>query len=191
MTRSLRTARFLIAAIAVAALALVLPAAAPAQAAGLRNCVDVTGRAAGLAACYEDVWANGVQRRMTFSNQRFSGATASGNLDPFYVLAPQTGTPQGTLPFLHDHVVGDVPSQNHGDYSVALHGYFVLCRAQGIGTGCVPTMTSIPGFGTIPFAKTVNGQMLTSVELIESAASAGLITLFDTGGVIVGTISGN
>ena len=187
MTRSLRTTRVLIAAIAVAALALVLPAATAVQAAGLRNCVDVTGPAA----CYEIVWANGVQHRMTFSNQLFSGAPASGNLDPFYVLAPQTATPQGTLPFLHDHVVGDVPSQNHGDYSVALHGYFVLCRTQGIGTGCVPTMTSIPGFGTIPFAKTVNGQMLTSVELIESAASAGLITLFDTGGVIVGTISGN
>ena len=58
-------------------------------------------------------------------------------------------------------------------------------------TGCVPTLTPIPGFGTIPFAKTVNGQMLTTVEPIESAANAGLVTLFDTGGVIVGTISGN
>jgi hypothetical protein len=175
-------------AIAVAALALVLPAAAPAQAAGLRNCVDVTGPAA----CYEIVWANGVQDRMTFSNQHFSGAPASGNLDPFYVLAPQTGTPQGTAPFLHDHVVGEVPSQNHGNYSVQLHSYFVMCSGQGLATGgCVPTWTPIQGFGTVPFARTVNGQMLTTVEPIESAANAGLITLFDTGGVIVGTISGN
>ena len=187
MTRSLGTARVLIAAIAVAALALVLPAATAVQAAGLRNCVDVTGPAA----CYEIVWANGVQHRMTFSNQHFSGAPASGNLDPFYVLAPQTGTPQGTAPFLHDHVVGDTPSQNHGDYSVKLHSFFVFCSAQGLAGGCVPTWTPIQGFGTVPFARTVNGQMLTTVEPIESAANAGLVTLFDTGGVIVGTISGN
>ena len=30
-------------------------------------------------------------------------------------MAPQSGTPQGTVPFLHDHVIGDVRSQNHGD----------------------------------------------------------------------------
>jgi len=53
----------------------------------------------------------------------------------------------------------------------------------------VPTMTSIPGLGTVPFAKTVNGQMLTSVEPIESPANAGLLTLFDTGGVFVATIN--
>jgi len=82
-----------------------------------------------------------------------------------------------------------VPPQNHGDYSVHWHGFFVLCSAQGISSGgCVPTMTSIPGLGTVPFAKTVNGQMLTSVEPIESPANAGLLTLFDTGGVFIATI---
>jgi hypothetical protein len=45
------------------------------------------------------------------------------------------------------------------------------------------------GFGTLPLAKTVNGQMLTSVESIESAANSGLITLLDTGAVLVGTIN--
>jgi hypothetical protein len=39
-------------------------------------------------------------------------------------------------------------------------------------------------------ATTVNGQMLTSVEAIEAAADAGLVIPFDTGSVIVGTISG-
>jgi hypothetical protein len=189
--RLLATTRVRRAAIAVAALALVLPAAAPAvQAAGLRNCVDVTGPAA----CYEIVWANGVQHRMTFSNQHFSGAPASGNLDPFYVLAPQTGTPEGTLPFLHDHVVGDVPSQNHSDYSVQLQSFFVFCSAMGMGTGgCVPAMTTIPGFGIVPFAKSVNGQPLTSAAAIESAAAAGLVSPINLGpgAVIVGTISGN
>jgi hypothetical protein len=53
----------------------------------------------------------------------------------------------------------------------------------------VPTTTSIPGLGTIALAKTVNGQMLTSVAPIESPANAGLLTLFDTGGVFVATIS--
>ncbi len=183
-----RPARVLIA--TIAALSFVLPAASATYAAGLRNCVDVTGPAASHVACYEAVWANGAQYRMTFSNQHFGGATPSEQLDNFYVVAPQTDAVQGTLPFLHDHVVGAVPRQNHGDYSVRLHGFFVLCSAQGIATGsCVPTLTSIEGFGDIPLAKTANGQLLTSVETIEAAANAGLITLFDTGGVIVGTIN--
>jgi hypothetical protein len=84
-----------------------------------------------------------------------------------------------------------VPRQNHGTYSVHLRGIFVLCSVEGIATGgCVPTMTSIEGLGTVPVATTPNGQMLTSVEAIESAANAGLITLLDTGAVLVGTISG-
>jgi hypothetical protein len=96
------------------------------------------------------------------------------------------------VPFLHDHVIGDV--QNHGDdrgdnNRVRYHGYFVLCSAQGISSGaCVPTATSIPGLGTVPFAKTVNGHRLTSAARIESAANAGLLTLFDTGGVIIATV---
>jgi hypothetical protein len=184
--------RLLIATIAVAALVVVLPAAPPVHAAGVRNCVDLTGRAINRVGCYELVWVNGVQLRMTFSNVQFTGATPSDNLDNFYVVAPQTDTAQGTLPFPHDHAVRDVPRQNHGTYSVHLRGIFVLCSAEGIATGgCVPTMTSIEGLGTVPLATTVNGQMLTSVEAIESAANAGLITLLDTGAVLVGTISGN
>jgi hypothetical protein len=170
--------------ITVAALTLVLAAASPVQSAGLRNCID-TG---GVAPCFEMVWANGVQLKMTFAN--LNPKPANAPTDNFYVMAPQTGTPQGSLPFPHDHVIGDVPPQNHGDYSVHYDGFFVLCSAQGISSGgCVPTMTSIPGLGTIPLAKTANGQMLTSVGPIESAANAGLLTLFDTGGVFVGTIN--
>lgn len=185
-----KTTRAIIATIAVATLALVLPAAPPVHSAGLRNCVDVTSSAVGRVGCYEAVWANGVQFRMTFSNQQFAGSTPGDRVDNFYVVAPQTDTPQGTLPFPHDHVVGDVPPQNHGDYSVHLHGYFVLCSAEGIASGgCVPTMTSIQGLGIIPLAWTVNGQMLTSVEPIESAVTSGLLTQFDTGGVLVGTIN--
>ena len=185
-----RASRVLLATMAVAALALVPTAAPPVDAAGLRNCVDVTGRAAARIGCYEDVWANGVELRMTFANSQFTGATPSDRLDAFYVLAPQTDTAQGSLPFPHDHVVRDVPPQNHGAYSVQLHGFFVLCSAQGIATGsCVPTLSSIEGLGTLPLAKTVNGRMLTSVEPIEAAADAELVTLFDTGAVLIGTIN--
>ncbi len=185
-----KTTRGLIATLAVAALALVSPAALPVHAAGLRNCVDVTGPGSIHAACYEEVWASGAQYTMTFASQGFTGGTPIDKEDNFYVVAPQTGTPQGTLPFLHDHVVRDVPPQNHGTYSVKLHGYFALCSAEGIASGgCVPTMATVEGLGTLPLAKTANGQMLTSVQPIESAADAGLITLIDTGAVLVASIN--
>jgi hypothetical protein len=137
------------------------------------------------------VWADGVQVRMTFSNLDFPSTTGApmGN---FYVLAPQTDTLQGWVPFPHDHVVGGVPSHNHGDYTVHYHGYFVFCSAEGMSSGaCIPSMTTIPGFGTVPFAKTVDGQMLTSAGAIESAANAGLVTLIDTGGFLIGTVNAN
>jgi hypothetical protein len=45
----------------------------------------------------------------------------------------------------------------------------------------------------MPFAKTVNGQPLTSTEAIESAAAAGNLALINLGpgAVIVGSISGS
>lgn len=173
-----------IAIIVVAALTPVLAAAPPAQAAGLPNCNDNGG----IAPCYEKVWANGVQLKMRFVNLNPKPSKAPTH--NFYVTAPQTRTPQGLIPFLHDHVVGDVPSQRHGDDRdndrVRYHGFFVLCSAQGISSGgCVPTMTSIPGLGTVPLAKTVNGHMLRSANPIESPANSALLTLFDTGGVFI------
>ena len=98
MTRSRKATRVLIATLAVAVLPLVLPAAPPVHAAGLRNCADLTGSAAGRVGCYEMVWADGVQVRMTFSNLDFPSTTGApmGN---FYVLAPQTDTLQGWVPF--------------------------------------------------------------------------------------------
>lgn len=187
--------RLFVATLALAGMALPVASAPPADAAGLRNCVDIAGPQSGRVGCYELVWADGVEYRMTFSNQHFAGATPH-DLDPFYVLAPQTGTPQGAPPntFPHDHVVRDVPSQNHGSYSVQLQGFFVLCSGQGIASGaCVPAWTSVDGPDPLPFATTVNGQPLTSAGAIESAAAAGLLTPINLGpgAVIVGTISGN
>jgi len=97
------------------------------------------------------------------------------------------------VPFLHDHVIGAVSPQSHGNdrgnNPVRYRGYFVFCSAQGIsGGGCVPAMASIPGLGTFPFAKRVNGHKLTSAEAIESPANSALLTVFDTGGEFIATI---
>lgn len=196
ITKRLQTpTRLLIATMSLAAVGLGLSAAPPVDAAGLRNCVDVPVSQAGRVACYEKVWANGVEVRMTFANQGFDGATPKA-LDPFYVLAPQTSTPQGAPPntFPHDHVVRDVPAQNHGNYSTKLQGFFVLCSGQGIVSGaCVPAWTSVGGPDPLPFASSVNGRSLTSAGAIESAADSGLVALLNLGpdAVIVGTISGH
>ena len=190
--RSRTTSRVRIAAIAVAALALLLSAAPAVLAGGLRDCPDLTGPGAGHAACWENVWSDGVQVRMVFANQEFKGATPGDRVGSFYVIAPQTDTPQGAPPntFPHDHTVGVPPAQNQGTYRVHLHAYFAVCSELGIVSGaCVPTFTVIPGLGTLPFAKTVNGQALTSAAPIEAAVGAGYIALLDTGGVLVATIT--
>jgi hypothetical protein len=171
----------------VAALTLIMAAASPAQAAGLTNCNDPGA----TTPCFEKVWSDGAQVKMTFVN--LNPAPSNAPTRNFYVLAPQTGAPQGSVPFLHDHVIGDVSPQSQGDdrgnNSVRYHGYFVLCSAQGIASGgCVPTMTSIPGLGTVPFAKSVNGHKLTSAEAIQSPANSRLLTLFDTRGEFIATI---
>jgi hypothetical protein len=141
--------------------------------------------------CFEKIWSDGKQVKMTFVD--LNPAPSAAPTPNFYVMAAQTRTPQGTVPFVHDHVIGDVSLRNHGDGAgsnlVRYHGYFVLCSAVGISSGgCVPTMTSIPGLGTIPFAKTVNGQKLTSADPIESPENSGLLTIFDTGGEFIATI---
>jgi hypothetical protein len=187
------TTRLFVATISLAAMALAVVAAPAVGAAGLRNCVDVAGPQSGRVGCYEDVWAGGAQYRMTFSNTRFTGATPK-ELDPFYVLAPQTDKPQGAPPntFPHDHVVRAVPSQNHGQYSVQMQGFFVLCSGQGIVSGaCVPAWTSLGGPDPLPFAKSVDGHSLTSTDAIESAAAAGNLALINLGpgAVIVGAVT--
>jgi hypothetical protein len=191
-TRFTKAARsMLIAAVAIAGIgAAVQPAFAGG---GLRNCVEITGPQSGQVGCYELVWADGVQYKMTFSNQGFDGATPR-ELDPFYVLAPQTGAPQGYPPntFPHDHVIRSIPAQNHGTYSVRLQGFFVLCSGQGIVSGaCVPAWTSVGGPDLVPLATTVSGHALTSTTAIESAASAGDLFLQNLGpnAVIVGSAS--
>jgi hypothetical protein len=190
-TRFHRTARVLVAAIALGGLGVVGPATQPADAVGLRNCVDITGSQLNRVGCYENVWANGREYRMTFSNLTFKGETPS-QLDRFYVMAPQTAAPQGPVPsFPHDHTIRDVPAANSGSYSVKLAGFFVLCTGQGIVSGdCVPLWTS-PGGPALPFAQTVVGGPLTSTEAIEAAAEAGNVALVDLGpgAMVLGSVS--
>jgi hypothetical protein len=184
MISSQNTTRVRINIIVVTVLMLVM-AAAPLA----RGDTSVLPTVLGGQVARELLWSNGAEFTFTAPTHPLWMANDNAN-PPFYVLAPQTSTPQGTNPFNHDHVITDIPSQNHGDYNVRVHGLFVFCSAQGISSGaCVPTMTSFPGDGMVPLAKTVNGQMLTSSDRIESAASSGLVVLVDTGAVIVITIN--
>jgi hypothetical protein len=179
-----------VAAAAIAAMAIGATAQA-ADGAGIRNCVDITGKGANLVGCYEKVWSGGTEYRMTFSNLSYSGSTPK-DLDAFYVTAPQGAEAQGYSPaFLHDHTVRDIPTGNGGTYTTKLQGFFVLCSGQGLTSGaCDPLWTS-PGGPALPFAKTVNGHALTSTGAIESAAAAGDLFLANLGpnAVIVGSIS--
>ena len=175
------------------ALMLATPFAVPtADAAGIRNCVDVSGPQSGRVGCYENVWADGTEYRMTFSQQHYAGSKP-GPLAPFYVLAPQSATAQGPMAgFPHDHVVRAVPQLGHGAYSTQLQGVFVLCTGQGLTTGACEAEWISPGGDPLPFASAVNGRHLTSAAAIEAAARAGDVALVDLGptAVIVGSITG-
>jgi len=161
-------------------------AAAPiTQTASVPNC-----NVSGTTPCFELVWVDGHQFKMTFIDLNPQPHNPSDV--NFYVLAPQTSHPQGgPVPFFHDHVTAETQPQkvSHGDFNLNYHGFFVFCTAQGISSGaCVPTMTSFPGDGTVPFATTVNGHSLTSSDGIESAANSGLVTLVDTGAVFIASL---
>ena len=165
--------------------------AQPAAAAGIRNCVDLTGKQVNRVGCYENVWAGDVEYRMTFSTVTFSG-NAPQDLEPFYVLAPQGAVAQGPVPtFPHDHVVRAIPTANAGTYTTRLQGFFVFCTEQGLVSGaCTPEWLNAGG-GTAPFAQSVDGHDLTSSDAIESAAADGDVLLVNLGptAVIVGSIS--
>jgi hypothetical protein len=174
-------------AVAVASLAISLfVSAVPAAQAAPVTCFNQTHQGA----CWELVWVHGVQVRMTFPQ---AGTPIShipnAKVQNFYVMAPQTDTPQGgDIPPIHDHTIQAAP----GDpgWTPFMHGYFVICSAQGLTSGdCVATFTEIPGDGTLPLAKSVNGEPLTSAETIEAGLDAGLLVAVDTGAVFLGTVS--
>lgn len=121
--------------------------------------------------CYEEVWVDGRPAKMAFYDLDVKTNPPAQN---FYVTAPQTGTPQGIAPFLHDHVVDN----DDGRY---WHGYLVVCSEAGLASGdCVTSAAP----GAMPMAETVRGRRLTKVWHIEDAASEGLVTLIDTNAVM-------
>ena len=192
-TRVRNAATLLTAAMALAVTAGTFVAAPSTDAAGLRNCVDITGHQFGRVGCYENVWVDGDEVRMTFSQQRYSGSKTD-DLDPFYVVAAQSQTAQGPMAgFPHDHVIRSAPRGNGGAYSTQLQGVFVLCSGQGLVSGECEAAWIAPGGDPLPFAVRVDGRSLTSTDAIEAAAADGNLVLFDLGpsAVIVGTVTGD
>lgn len=125
--------------------------------------------------CFEVVWVHGVARKMRFYDVDVRTNPPTQN---FYVTAPQTATPQGVVPFQHDHTI----AEDRGEF---WHGYLVLCSERGLQEGtCVSTAAQ----GTPPLAATVFGQHLETVEAIEIARGAGAVTLLDTNAVLQGKV---
>jgi hypothetical protein len=171
-----------LAAMALVTLAVFLTAAPSVAAAGLTNCttglIGNTGPSAGLTGCWENVWVDGVEHRMTFfgAEKPWNGSIPSDKLAAFYVVGPQSDSPQSLdSPFVHDHVVAALPRQNGGAYMPVYEGILVVCSSAA----CVSSTSGL--------ATTVNGGSLKSVEAIEAAAAAGLIALVPAG-VILGTL---
>jgi len=173
-------------AVAVVSIAISLfVSAVPAAQAAPVTCPNQTHQGA----CWEFVWVHGVEVRMTFPQ---AGNPLShipnAKVQNFYVIAPQTATPQGDIPPIHDHTIQAAPGDR--GWTPFMHGYFVICSAEGLTSGdCAATFTDFPGFGTLPLAKSVNGEPLTSAETIEAGFDAGLLVAFDTGAVFLGTVS--
>jgi hypothetical protein len=182
MRRSIR--RSIAVAVVSIAISMFVSAVPAAQAAPV-NCVNQTHQGA----CYEFVWVNGVEVRMTFPQAGNPLPTIpNAKVQNFYVIAAQTDTPQADVPPIHDHTIQAAP----GDpgWTPFMHGYFVICSPEGLTSGdCVAILTEFPGAGTLPLAKSVNGEPLTSAETIEAGIDAGLLVAVDTGAVFIGTVS--
>jgi hypothetical protein len=177
------TATVLVFALTATVFALMAPLAAQAR---VIDCVVQPQPPQG--ACYEPVWVNGQQIIMTFPQAGVPvHKVPSAKQQPFYVLAPQTGTAQGQTPgFFHDHVIATAPSD--GGFTPFMHAYFVICSPEGISTGaCTFNVETPPGGAPLQLTKSVTGYDLTFAADIQAAANAGLVVLLDTGAVLIGT----
>ena len=172
-------------AVAVVSIAIsMFVSAVPAAQAAPVNCLEQTHQGA----CWELVWVNGVEVRMTFSQAGDPLPTIpNAKVQNFYVIAVQTDTPQADVPPIHDHTIQAAP----GDpgWTPFMHGYFVICSAEGLTSdACVAVDTDF-GAGPLPLAQSVNREPPTSAETIEAGIDAGLLDLVDTGAVFIGTVS--
>jgi hypothetical protein len=173
-------------AVAVVSLAISLfVSAVPAAQAAPVNCVHQTHKGA----CWEFVWVHGVEVRMTFPQMGNPlPHVPNAKVQNFYVIAPQTDTPQGDVPSpLHDHTIQAAP----GDpgWTPFMHGYFVVCSAAALASGACVAVSTDFGTGPLQLAQSANREPLTSAETIEAGIAAGLLELVDTGAVFLGTVS--
>jgi hypothetical protein len=173
-------------AVAVVSIAISLfVSAVPAAQAAPVNCVHRTHKGA----CYEFVWVNGVEVRMTFPQGGDPLPTIpNAKVQNFYVIAAQTDTPQGDVPSpIHDHTI-QAASGDPG-WTPFMHGYFVVCSAAALASGACVAVDTDFGSGPLALAQSVKGEPLTSAETIEAGIDAGLLVALDTGAVFLGTVS--
>ena len=110
-------------------------------------------------ACYEPVWVNGQQIIMTFPQDGVPvHKVPSAKQQPFYVLAPQTGTAQGQTPgFFHDHVIATAPSRG---WLHAVHARLLrdLQPARHLN-GCLHLQRGDPSWGCTASAREVGHRL--------------------------------
>jgi len=128
----------------------------------------------------ELVWGNDTVWQMVAPPGQ--GTHSNTPLEPLYIVAPQTATPQSPanndhLPGVaHDHTLAPAP-HNKGDYNPNWEVYVVVCV-----TGCTgvvqPAGSALPG---VNLAQTNNGAQLTNDAAIQAGVASGNLALIDSG----------
>ena len=130
----------------------------------------------------EIVWGNNISWQMYTPPGHGTGNPSA--LEPLYIVAPQTGTPQSPssndhIPGVaHDHVLAPPPA-NKGDYNPNWEVYLVGC-ASGC-TSVIVDLTSVGGPSSFPLALSYNGAPLTSDAAIGAGVASHSLFLVDTG----------
>ena len=195
-TRIRSIAICVIATMALATVAFGLVDGSGRTAAGLRNCVDITGPQSGRVGCYEDrlggrhpgpddvlehpvhgrdpEGARSVLRAGTTDRQAAGRAAQHVPARPRRPRGPAARTTAST--------------------ATKLQGFFVLCSGQGIVSGaCIPSWTSVGSPTRCRSRRPSMDSRSRRPSAIESAATAGNLALINLGpgAVIVGAITGN
>lgn len=133
----------------------------------------------------ELVWGNGTVYQMLAPPGH--GSQNTGNLEPLYIVAPQTSTPQSPanndhLPGVaHDHVL-DPQSAGHSNYNPNWEVYLVGCAPEsGACTFVMVDLTAVGGPSSFPLALSFNGHALTSDSAIEAGVAAHALFEVDSG----------
>ncbi len=129
----------------------------------------------------EIVWGNNVEWQMVAPPGL--GTSHAATLEPLYVVAPQTSTPQSPadndhLPGIaHDHVLAPPPA-NKGGYNPNWEVYIVMCLNHCTGVSLAGTFLSgLPG----TLVQTYNGQELTNNAIIQAGIANGDLLAIDSG----------